>query len=109
MNRLFLIGLITVSLMLPCLARQTDADREVARTQEFIQATQQKTAQRPIEEKHGERVDRHHDQGVSVIAPRQVAPDQDHCRAGRDAEQDAAAVCRDIKKAIERLVEGGVG
>jgi dTMP kinase len=26
-----------------------------------------------------------------------------------DAEQDAAAVCRDIKKAIERLVEGGVG
>lgn len=26
-----------------------------------------------------------------------------------DAEQDAAAVCRDIKKAIERLMEGGVG
>ncbi len=48
MKRLLLIGLITVSLMIPCLARQTDADREVARTQEFIQATQQKTAQARI-------------------------------------------------------------
>lgn len=45
MKKVFLIGLITLSLMLPCLAKQSDADREVARTQEFIQATQQKTPQ----------------------------------------------------------------
>ncbi len=48
MKKLFIIGLLTVTLLLPCFAQQSDADKEVARTQEFIQATQQKTPEARI-------------------------------------------------------------
>ena len=48
MKKLFIIGLLTVTMLIPCFAKQSDADREVARTQEFIQATQQKTPQARI-------------------------------------------------------------
>lgn len=44
MKNLIYVILITLLIALPCLAAQTDADREVARTQEFIAATQKQGA-----------------------------------------------------------------
>jgi len=46
MKKFIYVILITLLMVLPCLAKQTDADKEVARTQEFIAATMKKGAEK---------------------------------------------------------------
>ena len=40
MKKLIPVLLITLLIAIPCLSKQTDTDKEVARTQEFIAASQ---------------------------------------------------------------------
>ena len=85
--------------------RDVDPDRQQQRLPRHRQAAhaEQKAAQDAVEHQHGQRVDGHHHQRVAVVAPGQVAPDQDHGRAGGDAEQDAAGQVAAPERHLEHL------
>ena len=82
-----------------------DADRQQQRLPRHRQPAhaQQEAAQHAVEHQHGQRVDGHHDQRVPVVAPGQVAPDQHHGRAGRDAQQDAAGQVAAPQRHLQHL------
>ena len=50
-----------------------------------------------VEQQHGEGVDRHHDESEPLVTAGEISPDQDHCGAGSNPEQNRAGDIRAIE------------